>query len=390
MPITLGCPSCAKRFRARDESAGKKVKCPYCQAAVQVPSADDFAPESGPVAPPAPLLTPPAPPVRPPSARAAAAPVPSTQSGDWGALPKGPAAAPPPSTTPEPVPRPTTRGPVEKEKERPKPAKTPLEKYQESLQPSPESGSVSGWKRVRRGLGWVQFALFWLALIGFVGFGKIVYTRATGNPLPKGDGTEWISIEGFVNSKDPNSIPLSKEQIIDLACYGVPILLAGLLMTIGRLIASGGPRMSGSRGLFAASSLFGFLAFLALLASVLFADVFQKEVQYTREAFVVLLPLSEFWFVIGLTACGLALKRPGTARAVGMLGFLVAIGFAAAIGWKYYLKEVRPMIKVGPDDLKLYEQAAFMIGWLLLIVVYSRSVRNVRVGVREYMDTVQQ
>ena len=43
MPITLGCPSCGKRFRARDESAGKKVKCPYCQAAVPVPTAEETA-----------------------------------------------------------------------------------------------------------------------------------------------------------------------------------------------------------------------------------------------------------------------------------------------------------------------------------------------------------
>lgn len=35
-PMTLGCQSCGNRFRARDESAGKKVKCPHCQATVLV------------------------------------------------------------------------------------------------------------------------------------------------------------------------------------------------------------------------------------------------------------------------------------------------------------------------------------------------------------------
>src|SRR5262249_61082132 len=48
MPITLGCPSCGKRFRARDESAGKRVKCPYCQAAVPVPSAEEAASAAAP------------------------------------------------------------------------------------------------------------------------------------------------------------------------------------------------------------------------------------------------------------------------------------------------------------------------------------------------------
>ena len=51
MPITLGCPSCGKRFRARDESAGKKVKCPYCQAAVQVPTPEESASAGAPTAP---------------------------------------------------------------------------------------------------------------------------------------------------------------------------------------------------------------------------------------------------------------------------------------------------------------------------------------------------
>ena len=41
MPITIGCPACGKRFRARQESAGKRVRCPYCQAAVPVPSEEE-------------------------------------------------------------------------------------------------------------------------------------------------------------------------------------------------------------------------------------------------------------------------------------------------------------------------------------------------------------
>src|SRR6478736_3260535 len=48
MPITLGCPSCGKRFRARDESAGKRVKCPFCQAAVAVPTSEEAASANAP------------------------------------------------------------------------------------------------------------------------------------------------------------------------------------------------------------------------------------------------------------------------------------------------------------------------------------------------------
>ncbi|MBX9581755.1 MAG: hypothetical protein K2X87_15740, partial [Gemmataceae bacterium] len=59
MPITLTCPSCTKRFRARDESAGKRVKCPFCQAAVGVPDeapggSSGDGPARSDLAPPAP------------------------------------------------------------------------------------------------------------------------------------------------------------------------------------------------------------------------------------------------------------------------------------------------------------------------------------------------
>ena len=37
VPITLGCPSCSKRFKARGESAGKRVKC-KCGTMLQVPT----------------------------------------------------------------------------------------------------------------------------------------------------------------------------------------------------------------------------------------------------------------------------------------------------------------------------------------------------------------
>ena len=61
-------------------------------------------------------------------------------------------------------------------------------------------------RSVRRGLGWVQFALMWLALIGFIGFGKMALARA-GVELPKGDGRDWVSIEGYVNAPGPNAVP---------------------------------------------------------------------------------------------------------------------------------------------------------------------------------------
>src|SRR5439155_21725084 len=95
MPITLGCTSCGKRFRARDESAGKKVKCPYCQAAVQVPTPEESDNAAAPTAsvpvPPASTAAPrPGPPAPP-------------KSGPVPAAPGRPAPRPSPPPAPAPV-----------------------------------------------------------------------------------------------------------------------------------------------------------------------------------------------------------------------------------------------------------------------------------------------
>jgi hypothetical protein len=45
MSITVTCSSCEKRSKAPDDSAGRKIKCPECGAALRVPAADaDDAP----------------------------------------------------------------------------------------------------------------------------------------------------------------------------------------------------------------------------------------------------------------------------------------------------------------------------------------------------------
>ncbi len=395
MPITLGCPSCGKRFRARDESAGKKVKCPYCQAAVQVPTADEAASSAAPTAslplPPPPSVAarsaPPPRPLPPPPAPVVASP------DDWGALPTGPnrsaqpslslpPAAPPPP--PEPLFPPALPGPGARgAKDRPKPARP---KARESAaDQSPEQIAAAGWRTVRRGLFWVQFALLFLSLIGFVGFGKLVAARS-GKELPTGEG--WIQIEGYVN-QGQNAIKLTKTDELDLAMYGGPVLLGGILMVLGRLIASGGPRSSGSRGLFALSGLFLLFGLVGLLLWQYFDKLLlEEEKKYARLGFLLLVPLAEFWFLIGLTACGLALKRPRAARAVGMVGFVGAlVAFVATIGWTdLYKPLLRP--KKPDADIILYEQAALMLGWLLMIGVYWRAVRNVRSAAREYLDSV--
>ena len=41
MAISLSCPECDNSLRLRDDLAGKRIKCPGCEAVIRVPSADE-------------------------------------------------------------------------------------------------------------------------------------------------------------------------------------------------------------------------------------------------------------------------------------------------------------------------------------------------------------
>ena len=89
MPITLTC-TCGKRMAVPDEAVGKRVRCPHCQAVVEVPPT---------AAVPAP------PPVIAPVPRPAAAPVPPVKP-VVAPAPLKPPVAPPPVPRPVPAPMP--------------------------------------------------------------------------------------------------------------------------------------------------------------------------------------------------------------------------------------------------------------------------------------------
>jgi hypothetical protein len=393
MPITLSCTACAKPFRARDESAGKKVKCPYCQAAVLVPGPDDGGPsnDARPAPPPsragASRADLPLPPVsRTGASRAEVAlppPAPKVASpDDWGTAPPEPppvpvAPPPPPAQKPSPFPVAGDNRP------RPRPAKSALTADEQTA----NEALAKGWNRARRGLGWVRFGLLFVLLLGFVELGKAAYVVAKG-PLPTGDGAEWVSIDGFINSVGENAIPVPKEQLLDLACYGPLLLLAFVCLLFGRMIAGGAPRASGSGGLFGLSALFTLAWFVLLVAAVMFRQAFPPVSRYAAQGFLVALPLAEFFFVIGVTACGLALKRPGAAKAVGLFGFLLALAaVAGTIGWQVYAEHARP--KPPTAQVAMYEWAVFAGAWLLVVLAYRHAAGVVRRAAREFVETVE-
>jgi hypothetical protein len=253
-------------------------------------------------------------------------------------------------------------------------------------EPTLEQHLAASWRKTRAGLFWVGFALFWLAIIGMVPFGKTVYARSVG-PLPKGDGQ--VKIAGYVNDDSHNAIKINAEEELDLLLYGVPIVLGGLAMILGRLTCGAVPQNSGAKGLFAFSGLFALIAFAGLLTIPVASRAGYQEIEgYARLAAIVCGAVSEFWFLLALGACGATLRRPKAVRAVGL--FALVLGLTAlviTVGWDSWLKYGEDLGRPKePDaDWLLYEEAAKMLGWVFVVGMYSRAVGGVRRAIREYL-----
>jgi hypothetical protein len=258
---------------------------------------------------------------------------------------------------------------------------------------TPEQLAAPAWAKARAGLCWVLLGLFFLTIPGFVGFGKVVYTRIPeyGGELPTGKG--WIEIPPYVNSDDPNSIPMTKIDQLNVALYAIPVVLGLLFVTFGRITAGAAPPNSGARGLFLWSGVFSLLALTGLVTAALCSPDwlnFKDWYYYAGLGFIVTASLAEFWFLTGLATSGVALKRPRAARAVGLVGFVFGLtALIPTIAWPLYNTELRPKEQDFTEDWKLYEQAAVMLGWLLLIGVYWRAVRTVREAIRDFLVKVE-
>jgi hypothetical protein len=384
MPITLGCPSCGKRFRAREESSGKKVKCPFCQAAVPVPTSEESQAAGAPTeVVPAPsghapmgtlnYASPPPPPT---------GPVPAASPDAWGAAAPAHAGEPIPFLAPPPpaIARPS------------RPTLPPMTAGSAPRKKTAEEQNAAAWKKCRSGLGTVLVGLFWLALLGFVPLGKFVYERSVG-PLPAGESAEWFKIDGVLNTPGENAIQLDKSEVVNLLAYGVPILLGGLALTFGRVTAGAAPKSSGAKGLFAFSGLATLVALTGYLTHIVCQRVGFSEVSmYGLWAARLGGVLGEFWFLLALGAAGATLKRPASVRTVGFFSLLVGLGVALYFfGWDLLLTKVGPEIgrprrpEAGSDWL-LYEAAALLLGWLILIGWYWRSVGGVRRAISDYAN----
>jgi hypothetical protein len=236
----------------------------------------------------------------------------------------------------------------------------------------------------------VLFGLFLLMLPGFAVVAKVVCAR-NGVELPHGKG--FITIPSVIN--DEGTFEMTAEAQVDALAYGGPILLGGLMLTLGRLTCGAAPRISGAKGMFALSGLFTFVALIGLgIAAVCLKvlnyaseDAVKEWFFYAGTGCLIALVASEFWCLTGIAACGAALKEPRAPRAVGFLVFYVALVATIAVvtlGFSQYQPKYWDMLR--NPDWALYEQGAMVAGWLLFIILYWRGVRRVRLAIREFLE----
>lgn len=316
MPIKVTCPKCQGVLHAPDDAGGKRGKCPTCGTVLAIPAE---APRSVPA--PAPLPEPAyrAPAAEPDLPRSS---TPDVRKSSFGG---GFSAKPP-----EPV-----RGSGSMNKlPAGKPA-DPFVKPGRPVRPASATESLSrAYRRTRRGLGVVQFALF-LFLIAAVATPALDLARIFKVPIPDKN-------PGYLGVSD-----LSAAQEIRCGAVVIPAALGLLFLVLGRFGAANAPRSSYAKGAAVAAAV---ATLLGLIGASAFAVMTGKEIadgiiphglmlpddlpgaiQWGGLATAaVFLALAEVWFVNFIGRLGAGLQ---CAPAVGRhTRFLVLTGLAAAVG----------------------------------------------------------
>lgn len=395
MPITLTCEACGKQFRARDESVGKRVKCPYCARPTEVPvtaagsGSSPFSStitssggEHGGLVSSSPSLTPGTgwekPAAATPTSTSDTAHVPRltpVATAEVSAASREPAASVPSTLTHADFADPPRSA-----------FSTPL-----GSPPAPpvthqtRSTDYNRWRKVRAGLTTMAIGLWWLMIPGVVELGKVLYVRF-GQELPQGTG--WVRIPGYINDAVPGAIEMSKLQQLDILLYGLPVLLGGLFLGFGRLTCGAIPHEVGARGAFAGSGLFTLLSMAGILtAGGAYMLLLRNEATTALIATLLLAGLAEVWCLIALCSTALHLQQPQTTRWATRL--VAAAGLW--IGWilygqYYYTSQWRPQLAAQPN-LPLWELAIFSTAYVLTVIISLRAVANTRKAVRRHIQS---
>lgn len=322
MPIRLTCSACSKPMQAPDVAAGKRVKCPNCQAVVSVPmQAAAAAPAAVPARPAPPPVPPPAPPV---PAAPAPAPVPATSDNPFGFDD-----APVVKKARKPA-----RDEAEDERPRKKKGRARDEDEEEEWEGEAPRKGAKGWSAFGAGCGsvklglWIEFGA--IAYFGILFFLALAGVGGRGSPLSGGGGIMFLPI------------PLA--------------MLAGTtFILLGRLKMMSAPKSSGASTVLLGAVLLTGLRGIAVLAGALFSvlavanDGVSAAMYGSRAAMALLIgaapgAVAELTVITAMALAGGCIPDENLRRKAGLLTFITQ-AFALA-----YFLLVALALLVGLDD----------------------------------------
>jgi hypothetical protein len=304
MPIRLSCPACDKPMQAPDAAAGKRVKCPNCQAVVAVPAAS-----AAPVAPAAAL-----PPPVPPRAAAPAAP---------------PAPAPAPAgdnpfgfddDAPAKVAKRPARAARGEEDETPRKKRgrdRDADDEEEDWEGGPPRKGPKGWSAFGAGCGMVKLGLW-------IEFGAVAYISLLVLFGIMGSRGAFANVGGAI------FLP-----------YPLVILAGTALILMGRIKMMNVPRTTGANTVLLGAVLLSVIRALAVVAGALFAVLalagsgIEGAMYTSRAAFalgIAFLPgaIAELTVIPAMALAGGCIPDENLRRKSGLLTFvtqMVAVAY---------------------------------------------------------------
>jgi predicted Zn finger-like uncharacterized protein len=407
MPLTLNCPKCRKPFRVRDDSVGGRVKCPTCAAVLQVPahltSASVESSSSQPSVKPAAT-----------TARRHASEGAPARTGKVGHvesflddLPEpGPHAGPPSLPTPSTQPmKPRRDEAPERDRERPSerrsrgaetgPLPMPRKHAPRARAKSHDADEIlpeqivedaEGWRKVRKGLFWIQLAFF-LALLPAIGnLAVVAYAANQESKAP-----EKLTDKGFLGKS------LTMWQEIGYGYLFVIPVLVYLIIFMGRLSLLRVPESARTRGTATGLVLLTFItlaAFATYACTVILPNVADTSLPSEAKSiswlvFIYFGLLTEVWYLLCLGQIGVPLRSTRTLRDTALsLLMLVVLIVGVLIANDYYpLLVTSPKIKT--EELlntRMLEAGVYLVVAFVVVFRVTAVTGIIRRAISRWME----
>ena len=419
MPIKLNCPKCRKPFRVRDESAGMRVKCPTCGAVLLVPanpSPSSFLPESHAGTSPASAAT---------KAETGHQTAPEEPDSLLDDLPPPSPTSGPPSLGPTQSMRKHDRDIDERVSREESRARTGAS---ENFPPIPTSRRVGstkpiaaqtsrphvnlesiveeteGWRKVRKGLRWVQLGFLLASLPAIGHFALAAFCLKEHDKIPDNfamvgvttpdgkDSFDLVTQKGLLEKKN---LTLWKEMEV-VYLFGIPII-AYLLILIGLAGCVKIPASAHTRGVAGGTLFLTFVAFaaFAVYTACILSPIFGgpslprevKHISWTVFIFIGLLAIG--WLYIYLGQAGYPLHSTQTLRDTAFSILLFVVLIAGVLIANDFYPLLMSSSKVNLDhavEVYLIQAGVFLVISMLFVLRTTSIIGLIRKASRRWIE----